>query len=396
MRGSHGATRAVLGPNVAAGIVTSPAVPGPDGLVFAEKLLRVVADADHNSTYKMATALAVLQAAQEHAPNDDPPGLPVRRIAEIVLELYERQLRAGGESAVFRQMNRVDQSSRLLDAIGRLATHRRAGAEDDDGALYEAVVADVEDLLLSYPLRLLQTPADQFIYEVPQPTKRSRAAFGPQFQGRLVLQPGVLPLLQRAAPLLRPLIEGAWVAKVARYNAVVLDETRLRRQLFGYERVAWPVALRQLLEALQDGCFYCGRPLPRRTASASTSPEDDRRATHIDHFIAWSRTMNDAIENLVLADSRCNLRKSDYLCSPNLVDRWLIRLDENRTKLAAAATTAHWPSALARTLRTAAVQYEAYAPGDVAPAWNGSHVVSLTLEPAAKRIRGGLAELGPD
>ncbi len=55
---------------------------------------------------------------------------------------------------------------------------------------------------------------------------------------------------------------------------------------------------------MQDNArFYCG----------------DRLATRreVDHFLAWSRWPNDAVENLVIADHRNN-SKSDHLAADDL------------------------------------------------------------------------------
>ncbi|MFP5328413.1 MAG: HNH endonuclease domain-containing protein, partial [Acidimicrobiia bacterium] len=314
-----------------------------EGLLFAEKFLRVVTAGDHNSTYKMATAIALLQVAQEVGV-DVVSAIPSRRVAEVVIDLYSIQLGALDRAETLRQMNRADQSSRILDAVLRLAEAQPKSRprRPEESAHYEAVVREVEDALLAYPLRLLQPPDDMFLYSVPFPAKRSRAAFGADYGGELRLVDGALQLLQRAGPLLRPLIETAWTEKVARYNGVDLDESRLRRQLFGYERASWPARLRVELEGLQEGCFYCGRPLPRRTAEPDAPSSVVGAATHIDHFVPWARTMNDAVENLVLTDGQCNLRKSDYLCSPAVVNRWIERLRARRTELAKAAKTAGW------------------------------------------------------
>jgi hypothetical protein len=355
-----------------------------DGLLMAEKLVRAVASSDHNSTYKMAAAIGVLQTAQETPPETSPSRLAVWRVAEVVVDLYLRQLRVAGDDSVLRQMNRMDQSSRLMSAVATLI-QPTAADRSGDGVALSSVVREVQATLLAYPLRLLQPVDDQFMFDVPHPQKRSRAAFGEGFDGQLVLRPGVLPLLQRMAPLVRPLIEAAWVEKVARYNGVALDETRLRRQLFGYDRLSWPAGLRRQLESIQDGCFYCGDPLPRRTATESVGPE--RRATHIDHFIPWAATMNDAIENLVLTDGRCNLRKSDHLPTPAIVARWLDRLEHHAPELCDAAQATGWPSALARTLRTAAVQYERFGVDDVTPAWDGSAVIVTEVRSAGDLIR---------
>jgi 5-methylcytosine-specific restriction endonuclease McrA len=75
--------------------------------------------------------------------------------------------------------------------------------------------------------------------------------------------------------------------------------------LFGSDRVIPPKALRDGIAALQDGQrFYCGQTL------GATSEAD--------HFIPRIRSGIDAIENLVLADRRCNNDKRDLLPGPRM------------------------------------------------------------------------------
>jgi 5-methylcytosine-specific restriction endonuclease McrA len=90
---------------------------------------------------------------------------------------------------------------------------------------------------------------------------------------------------------------------VAEINDVATDELNLHRHLFGSDRLLPPKALRDGIAALQDSrCFYCQRPL-------GSTPEAD-------HFIPRIRCGIDAVENLVLADRRCNNDKRDLLPGP--------------------------------------------------------------------------------
>lgn len=347
-----------------------------DGLVFADKLLQLVTAGDHNSTYKMATAVALMQVAQEQGV-DGPDILPTARVAEVVIDLYRRD---ASQATPLRQMNREDQESRILSAVRSVAA---SGARFGQDA-YRDAMQDVEDALLAYPLRLLQTPNDLFLFEVPDPTKKSRRAFGADFDGFLRLRAGVLQLLQRSTPLVRPLVETAWVTRVARYNGVDLDETALRRQMFGYERRSWPRGLRAVLEELQRGCFYCGETLPRATAGADETGAQAK--THIDHFFPWARTMNDGLDNLVLADSACNLRKSDLLPAPALVVAWAARIRDHTKALSVAATELHWPCDPRRTTRAALVLYQPYEQAGPSLAWDRT-VNLVELGPAADELR---------
>lgn len=68
--------------------------------------------------------------------------------------------------------------------------------------------------------------------------------------------------------------------------------TDKRRSLVKFKKI--------LLSQMEAKCFYC---------DCSTSVDD----IHIDHFIPWSYIYDDAIWNLVISCSDCNLKKNDYL-----------------------------------------------------------------------------------
>ena len=55
-----------------------------------------------------------------------------------------------------------------------------------------------------------------------------------------------------------------------------------------------------LLEQMGSKCFYCNK---------TVSPDE----IHIDHFIPWSYVYDDALWNLVISCTDCNLKKSDRL-----------------------------------------------------------------------------------
>lgn len=214
----------------------------------------------------------------------------------------------------------------------------------------------VEDTFVRYPIPLLQVVGGQvlpFLYAVDWAEGTSVARLRAQGTDRLRLLPGVADRLVVLGPLLRPLIELHWTRDVARWTGVATEEDRLRAHLFGTDRVAFPPPLRAALHDLQDGrCFYCGDRLPVRS--------------QIDHFLAWSRWPNDAIENLVLAD-RCNGDKSDHLAETAHLARWTNRLRRQRADLADAAAASRWPSEPGRSLALVQTTYGHLAPGT--PLW---------------------------
>jgi hypothetical protein len=111
--------------------------------------------------------------------------------------------------------------------------------------------------------------------------------------------------------LLRPLIHRKWAGMVARLNK--LSDSELEDFLFGVDRTSTTRIRGGIWELQQERCFYCStRILEPHTAE-------------LDHFIPWSRYPDNGIENLVVADKRCNSSKRDFLASDEHVLRWRTR-----------------------------------------------------------------------
>jgi hypothetical protein len=134
---------------------------------------------------------------------------------------------------------------------------------------------------------------------------------------------------------------------------VRLEDAALRTHLFGTERVSFPAQLVGALREIQDGCcFYCGDRIDGRG--------------QVDHFLAWSRWPNDAIENLVVAD-RCNGAKSDHLVVRTHLDRWHTHTATHETDLIDIASSGDWRSDPTRTRALVITTYSHVAPGT--PLW---------------------------
>jgi 5-methylcytosine-specific restriction endonuclease McrA len=196
----------------------------------------------------------------------------------------------------------------------------------------------VEDTFVRYPIPLLQVVGTKllpFLYESDWPEGTSISKL--RREGRDVVRflPGVTDRLVVLGPLLRPLIELHWARDVARWTGVAMEDDRLRAHLFGSERVGFPSSIKAGLAGLQNGeCFYCGDALGTKV--------------EVDHFLAWSRWPNDAVENLVVAD-HCNGAKSDHLVHAAHLRRWFEHRDRHRSALIELAGTARWMTDPART-----------------------------------------------
>lgn len=305
--------------------------------VLIERLLRVIDEDRRTATYKLALLLGTVDAA---AMSPGETELPTRLIAERVLTLYYPQTRpyvdAAGAQHHARQISM--KTSAVLTAI----ESRRSSAElrrcrniDEVRAAlpndYLRTLDVVEETFVRYPIPLMQvvgTGVVPFLYEVDWPEGTSARSLRRHAKDRVRLLDGVADRLVVLGPMLRPLIELHWTRDVARWTRLPMEDEALRAHLFGRDRVGFPHALVAGLSELQgEHCFYCGARLGARR--------------EVDHFLAWSRWPNDAIENLVIAD-RCNGAKSDHLAATEHLVRWRLRTESQAIELASLAKTCHW------------------------------------------------------
>ncbi len=331
-------------------IGASPAPADPSAL-FAERLLRIIDEGRRIGSYKLALLLALLDAsAAESTPSGAAPEvLQTRVIASHVLRLYLPQVatfvgRDAG-AATLRQI--TARRSPVLDAISALNDQARhmgcRSVAEMAGRLPEAFerTLDVIELTFArYPLRLLQVVGGQdlpFLYDIDWGEGVSLRRLHADGGGLVRFHPGAADALVRLGPLMRPLVETHWTRMVATLNGIDLEEERLRAHLFGASRRSFPRKLRARLGDLHDGrCFYCAGPLGS--------------SWDLDHVIPWSRHPNDAIENLVPADRRCNTAKSDSLPAVGHVARWRNGHVARAEDLAGLADSTGWLSDLEHTL----------------------------------------------
>ena len=150
-----------------------------------------------------------------------------------------------------------------------------------------------------------------FLYELAWDESITRRRFDdPTFDRSITLLPGVAEGLCRLAPLVRPLLQRLWAGQVVAYNR--LPDGDIDRFLFQRERVGTLQLRRGLLELQGGRCFYTGEALTVATAD-------------VDHFLPWSRTPMNAIENLVVAGRRANNNKRDHLAAVEHLAHWRTR-----------------------------------------------------------------------
>ena len=335
------------------------------GDVFAERLLQVIDEGKRTATYKLALLMVLIDAcaAESDTLGHAPSTLHTRTLARHVLRIYLPQIRpyVGDEGELYLRQITTKQSAvvRAVLKLRVLADHHHlrnlSEIEHRFPDQYNRCLDTVELIFARYPILLFQFVGKKnraFLYEVDWNESVTRKALEADGGGLIRFCDGAGDQLLRLAPLLRPLIELHWTRMVARINKLDIEGDRIRNHLFGVERSIFPKPLRSGLAGMQRGCFYCNEDLPKRT--------------QIDHFIPWSRSPNNAIENLVLADG-CNTKKSDYLPALEHVDKWAERLGDKQQELHDLACAITWESDPVRTLALARSSF-AHLPANT-PMW---------------------------
>jgi len=300
-----------------------------DALRFAERLLALLDATRYVATYKLATLLALIDVAAERAGADGtaPATLAAKDVGRRVIELYWPQTVPYG--AVAHTEPRVLSQAPQNDIPTKLAAWRAAhrlppGASVEDARAadpgsWQQLEADLVAVVIGMPLAKLQrfgegrrSSEDRFIYDFSWREEVGRQAVSkPGFDDRLRLRPGVGGWLIRLAPLIRPLVQAKWAARVAARNSDLVDTERLDEFLFGAQRISLQRIRGPLAEAQGHTCFYCTGQLSTRSA--------------VDHFLPWSRHPDNTIDNLVAAHAACNNAKSASLASLQHLEHWLSR-----------------------------------------------------------------------
>ena len=336
-----------------------------NAIVFAERLLALLDSGSFTMSYKYAVLLALVDCSLEQlsASGVPPTVLHARDVSDKALELYWRQAvpyPSGDEPRVLHQRSEL----RKRDLVARIADFRQSvgfnrtlvqAAADDPAAF-----AELRDLVyvtvVRMPLPKLQRMnrddpfGDGFLYRIGWPDQVSAARVRrPDFDDRIHLKEGVAANLLRVAGIIRPIVQRQWAEFVARRNDDVLDDLTLDEFLFGAERVSLDRVRAPLLRLQGGRCFYCGDEL--------------RGRTDVDHFLPWSRSNDNGLDNLVAAHARCNNAKRASLAAGPHLQRWIARSRTQGDQLAGVAQDTSWSRQPERTHAIARALYLYQAPG---------------------------------
>lgn len=338
------------------------AAPGaPADPAFVEKLLTLLDQAHFTATYKFAVLLGLVDLCMEHATAQGaaPGSVTTAQLAAKVLALYWPQATAfRGTAVVLRQSAERARDARIIslvrafraehapDASTTLARARAAAPGE-----FAELAREVEWTLVEMPLPRVQALSrrgdeDRFLYDIAwsvrEPVTRGAFRRG-DFDNVIRFRAGASEQMVALASFVRPLVQRRWAAKVAQLNAGVVEDARLEEFLFGAARVSLAPVRGPLVELHGARCFYCDGRLGRDV--------------DVDHFIAWARHPENAVENLVPAHPSCNESKSDHLAAAAHVARWAERLRVHGRDLDDIARRATWEHDAGRALAVARVIY---------------------------------------
>jgi len=322
-----------------------------DLVTFAERTLSMLDQGRTNSTYKYAVLLGLIDLCMELTSKGGQPPTTVTtlQLADRVIHYYWPQARPyapeGGEARVLQQD--ANCQAKILQLITRFQL--RAGKEGEtsvhrlrhqDPSGWARLRKGVEWCLVQMPLPRLQrigNEADPFIYTISwdKELKRSEWSDEETFDNRIHLLPGVGDYLVRLSGMLRPLVQHKWTEKIASIKNNAIEDAGLSKFLFSSGRISLKPVTDHLYSLQEGRCFYCKRPFDGQC--------------EVDHFIPWARHPDNGIENLVLADHRCNASKSDHLAAAQHVDQWVRRIVDRSSELTSIADQESWESHPQRT-----------------------------------------------
>ena len=323
---------------------------------FGTKVLSLLEEASYSTTYKFALLLALIDTTRQSvsAKGRAPRELSTTAVAKRVLELYWPQ------SAPFpgtKAVGILKQSGRgqaaIVARLERFRAHHRLTPTSSARGLpvltgYDQLLKQVEWSVAEMPLPRLQRPFKPFIYEIEWDESITRSTYF-ETPRSIELIGAAGDHLVALEPLIRPVVERRWGLMVGGLNRDMTDEALLQRFLFEPRRVPTRKLLSDLTELQASACFYCGATL---------------RDRHIDHFIPWAHSLDEGIDNLVLACRSCNLSKSAHRAAGVHVDKWSSRFDPAKQAALASIASAHgWEKDRDRTLGLARSTYFSLPPG---------------------------------
>ena len=274
---------------------------------FLKHIQQILQSGTFTSTYKFALLMSLTRLAIEQGQDSgESLSLSYQDIAEKFIDLYWKQslpFQFNQHNPFILQQSTGKQAS-IVNVIRNAQQQFKTIAAARKDILYwaqlkKSVAVTVKQMPVVY-LQNVNGQTHEFLYRLLDSKQK------------LILLPQAMYCLRQFSEIIEELSQKRWIdyIRVNRQNLVVLDGLPdLNEFMFAPSRNQLGAVAHILLD-LQDGkCFYCAKNL--------------KYSKHaVDHFIPWSLYPADTGHNFVLADDKCNVKKSNYLASENFRALW--------------------------------------------------------------------------
>lgn len=282
-------------------------------LKFLKNIQLILQSGSFSSTYKFALLISLGRLAIERGQDTgDVLTLEYTDIAEKFIELYWKQAVPyvfNDEGQLILNQNNGKQGAIFNRIIELRQSYSSLGLLRRDSFVWLKLLKDVARTVKDMPVRYLQNMNGQnfeFLYQFDQ--------CGQQ----LSLLPQVMYCLRQFSEIIEELCQKRWIDYIRRNssNAPILNQLpNLEQFMFEPSRNQLNAVANVLVELQECKCFYCDKPMRKGNYA-------------VDHFIPWSMYPFDTGHNFVLADSKCNSNKSNFLAAEEFFHKWQERNEE--------------------------------------------------------------------
>lgn len=283
-------------------------------LKFLKNIQLILQSGSFSSTYKFALIISLSRLAIEKGQDcGEVLTLEYTDIAEKVIELYWKQAipySFNEQAQLILNQNNGKQAAIVNQIVLLRQSYSSLGLLRRDPVVWLKLLKHVAKTVKKMPVRYLQNINGQnfeFLYRLEQSGKQ------------LILLPQVMYCLRQFSEIIEELCQKRWIDYIRRNssNAEILNKLpNLEQFMFEPSRNQLNAVATVLVEMQECRCFYCNKEMKKNNYA-------------VDHFIPWSMYPSDTGHNFVLADSRCNSKKSNLLASHEFLCKWQERNEQH-------------------------------------------------------------------
>ena len=336
-----------------------------------QTLLDVIESGQMTGSNKMSTVLALIDLVPLMPENS--LELDIDQIAEKIIELSWSHVEPFHNGKPLKQLSVNNKEGlvahtvvkRLKEQTKRSRNYIQAKSEIDPG-FWRSQVKLLTSSLKRMPLKRLQTINGKhydFLYSL-------------DFRGNtLKFHREAKEMLQTMGPSIKIIVEARYIQFVARINMGQVEYSRIENYLFGSKRFMPPTKLENELLRLQDyRCILSGERLSKDSA---------KRA--LDHFLPWSKVRVSELPNFSVTSSSINLKKSNYLPSLQVIEKWIEFQTKFSGEIHEIADSFSWPQGTGATSTGLLNLYQNAKPGILV--FSGKQLIKLTPEEQRDAIK---------